>query len=204
MAPASGSLANRAWPSLVQPLPNPSEMPAPARIRDRANNICICALLLLAGCSANSGVQIPTVELDTPTGVTTLYSPAPEIPGGAPAVPPPGLMIPPPDQSSTASASKPARPRSGTYAGIAEPLDTGGGLCISNRKVAGFHVHGSAVQYGRFHGTIAADNGLQMVLGQTWIFGQFEGPIFRGQLDIPGNFGAPGCTYMLTLERVGA
>jgi hypothetical protein len=93
---------------------------------------------------------------------------------------------------------------SGTYAGVAEPLDTGGGMCISNRKVGGFHVRGRSVRWGQFRGTVAPDGGVQMVMGQDWIYGQFEGPDFRGQLDIPaGRFGAPGCSFLMTLQRVG-
>jgi hypothetical protein len=105
-------------------------------------------------------------------------------------------VVPPPVQTADLS---------GTYGGVMKPLDTGGGLCISNRKVTGFHVRGRSVRFGQFRGTIAPDNGLQMVVGQTWIFGQFEGPDFRGQIDFPGGrFGAPGCTYLMTLQRVGA
>jgi len=165
-------------------------MQNPIRPRGFCN---IVLALLLAGCAGGPLGGPPTVVLDTPTGPTTLYSPAPEIPG---APPPPGLTAPP-------IPVPPPADLSGTYAGVATPLDTGGGLCISNQKVGGFHVRGRSVRYDRFRGTIAPDNGLQMVLGQTWIFGQFEGPAFHGQIDIPGRFGAPGCTYLLTLERVG-
>jgi hypothetical protein len=55
----------------------------------------------------------------------------------------------------------------------------------------------------RFRGTIAPSGSVQMVYGQDWIFGQFEGATFRGQLDLRGRFGAPGCTYQFSLERVG-
>jgi hypothetical protein len=149
----------------------------------------IALALLLAGCAGGP----PTIVLDTPTGPTTLYSPNPEVPG---APPPPGLSGPP-------IPTPPVADLSGTYAGVAAPLDTGGGLCIANQKVGGFRVRGHSVRYGQFRGTIAPDNGLQMVFGQTWIFGQFEGATFHGQIDIPGRFGAPGCTYLLTLDRVG-
>jgi hypothetical protein len=92
----------------------------------------------------------------------------------------------------------------GTYAGIAQPMDTGGGLCISNRKVSGFSVRGRSVRFGQFRGTIASDYGVQMVAGQNWIDGQFEGSEFRGQIVFPSaRFGAPGCTYMMTLQRAG-
>jgi hypothetical protein len=156
--------------------------------------IGIASVLLLAGCTGHG----PQVVLDTPTGPTTLYSPAPEVPG---VPPPPGMGMPSLQQGGP--PPPPPGPRSGTYAGVAEPLDTGGGICIRNRQVGGFHVHGNAVRYGQFRGTIGPDNGLQMVSGQTWIYGQFEGPTFRGQLDIPAAFNNLGCTYMLTLNRVG-
>ncbi len=145
---------------------------------------------LLAGCGGGP----PTVVLSTPSGPTTLYSPGPMVPG---APPPPGLTgpVPPPPQLGNLN---------GTYAGIAQPMDTGGGLCLANRKVSGFHVHGRSVRFGQFRGSVAPDGGVQMVAGQNWIYGQFEGSEFRGQIDFPNaNFGAPGCTYMMTLQRVG-
>ena len=159
----------------------------------RASKMAI--LLLLAGC----GGGVPNVVIDTAAGPTPLYPPAPGIPGA----PPPGLAMPPMGPNSP--VPPPIVDRSGTYAGIAEPLNTGGGLCISNRKVSGFRVRGNSIRFGQYRGTIAPDNGVQMVAAQSWIYGQFEGPIFRGQLDLPGRgrFGAQGCTYMLTLERVG-
>jgi hypothetical protein len=123
------------------------------------------------------------------------YSPPPAMPGGQIA-PPPGMepmSLPGPQNVS----------RNGTYAGTAEPLDTGGGLCISTQSVGGFIVRGSSARYGQFRGTIAPDGGLQMVAGQNWIVGHFEGGTFLGQLNLVGRFGAPGCTYMLNLERTG-
>jgi hypothetical protein len=80
---------------------------------------------------------------------------------------------------------------------------TGGGLCTETRNVADFFVRGSAARFGGFRGTIAPDGGVQMVYGQDWLVGQFEGATFHGQLDILGRFGSPGCTYMLNLERSG-
>ena len=148
----------------------------------------VATLGLLAGCSGSP----PTVVLDTPAGPTALYSPGPQVPG---APPPPGLMTTP----------EPPTPSdlSGTYSGIAVPMDTGGGLCLANQKVGGFHVRGRSVRYGQFRGSIAPDGGVQMVEGRNWIFGQFEGAEFRGQLDLPGGFNSLGCTYMMTLQRVG-
>jgi hypothetical protein len=93
--------------------------------------------------------------------------------------------------------------RSGSYAGTAVPLDTGGGLCLQTQKVGSFFVRGHSVRYGRFRGTIDANSGVQMVNGRQWLIGQFEGATFHGQLDLPGGFNGPGCTYMLNLERVG-
>jgi hypothetical protein len=153
---------------------------------------CVLLGVLLAGCSGTA----PTVLLDTPTGVTPVFTPPPALPGAF-AGPPPGL-----DNPLTSPA--PSGDRSGTYAGTAVPLETGGGLCIANQPVSGFRVRGNSVRYRGFRGTIAPDGGVQMVYGQDWIFGQFEGPTFRGQLDLYGRFGAPGCTYMFSLEREGA
>lgn len=147
-------------------------------------------LLLLLGMTACS--HAPDVLLDTPTGVTPIYTPTPQaaMPGGLIA-PPPG-MTPPPTQMVS---------RTGSYTGTAFPLETGGGLCISTLTVSNFRVRGNAVRFGGFRGRIDANNGLQMVYGNRWIIGQFEGATFHGQLDVPGSFGAPGCTYMLTLQR---
>ncbi len=150
--------------------------------------------LLLLGMSACSGP--PDVLLDTPTGVTPIYTPTPQaaMPGGSIA-PPPGMMPPP--------SSAPTGSRNGSYTGTAFPLETGGGLCINTLTVSNFRVNGNAVRFGGFRGRIDANDGLQMVYGNRWIIGQFEGPTFHGQLDVPGSFGAPGCTYMLNLQRTG-
>ena len=152
-----------------------------------AGMLCV----VLASCSGTA----PTVLLDTPTGATPIYQPPPSMPGGL-VGPPPGLN----NQSLP-----PVRPGnlSGTYAGTAVPLDTGGGLCIQNQRVGGFRVRDNSVRYGGFRGTIAPSGSVQMVYGQDRIFGQFEGATFRGQLDLRGRFGAPGCTYQFSLERVG-
>ena len=89
------------------------------------------------------------------------------------------------------------------YAGTADVLTTGGGLCLQNRRVTNFRVRGNAVRFGVYHGKIDADGGLQMAYGQNWIVGQFEGATFHGQFEIPGRFGSPGCSYLLSLARVG-
>jgi hypothetical protein len=153
----------------------------------------VAACLVVFGCSGG-----PTVVLDTPTGPVALNSPGPAMPGSM-VGPPPGMDV---TQPSVPAAPNTAG-RNGTYTGTAEPLNTGGGLCISTQAVDGFIVRGTSVRYGRFRGRIAADNGLQMVNGQNWIIGQFEGPTFHGQLDTQGRFGSFGCTYMLSLRRTG-
>src|SRR5689334_24143913 len=164
-------------------------MPASAvRLHHTRATFALC--LLLASCGGG-----PTVLLDTPTGVTPIYTPSPDMPGGLVA-PPPGLAnsLPPPAQSAN---------RNGTYSGTAVPLDTGGGICVSNQQVGNFRVRGNSVRYGGFRGRIQPDGGLQMVYGQNWIIGQFEGATFHGQLDLNARFNEQGCTYMLSLQRTG-
>jgi hypothetical protein len=163
----------------------------PMRAGPRACLVAAC--LVVFGCSG-----APNVVLDTPTGPVALYSPAPAVPGGQ-VGPPPGMDVMPPSGPAAPSNAG----RNGSYTGTAEPLDTGGGLCISTQAIDGFIVRGTSVRYGGFRGRIAADSGLQMVYGQDWIIGQFEGPTFHGQLDIQGRFGSFGCTYMLSLRRTG-
>lgn len=138
--------------------------------------------MALAGCA-----QGPAVLVDTPTGVTPIYTPPPAMPGAVAALPAPAAMV----------------TRTGSYTGTAVPLDTGGGICINTLTVSNFRVDGNAVRFGRFRGTIGPDNGLQMVSGDQWIVGQFEGASFHGQFDVPGPRDAPGCTFMLTLRRTG-
>jgi len=159
----------------------------------------LCPLLL--ACSGNNGWQPPTVVLDTPSGPTPIYSPTP-----TPTPTMPGGLVGPPPGLETSATPVPASPgsRGGSYSGVAEPLQTGGGLCLQTRPVSGFHVRGNTVRYGGFRGTIDANNGLQMVYGRDWIIGQFDGATFHGQLDLNGRFGAPGCTYELSLQRTGA
>jgi len=147
--------------------------------------------LLLVDCSGG-----PSVVVDTPTGATPIYTPSPAMPGGG-IGPPPGMQasLPVPGQGVD---------RSGNYAGTAVPLETGGGICMQTQRVGNFFVHGNSVRYGRFRGRIDANNGLQMVKGNQWIIGQFEGATFHGQPDLPGGFNSSGCTYMLSLERVSS
>ncbi len=84
------------------------------------------------------------------------------------------------------------------------PLNTGGGVCIANQTIRDFKVTGNSVRWGRFRGTIAADNGLQMVNGNTWVFGQFVGNRFDGQISTSTRANGPGCSFMMTLERTSS
>ncbi len=149
--------------------------------------------LALAGCSEGP----PSITLNTAAGQTPINTPT--------ARPPGGLAAPPQSGQLSAPAASLPTDRSGTYAGTAVPLDTGGGLCTTTRKVSGFTVRGKSVRFGTFRGTIDANNGVQMFAGQQWIVGQFEGAIFYGQLDmtsVGGRNSARGCSYLLSLERV--
>jgi hypothetical protein len=129
---------------------------------------------------------------------------------GSPSVTPNTGAAPPP--ASAPSATSPPAPvpsptgdRSGSYAGTAQPMDTGGGVCIRPRQVTGFRVAGNSVRFGGFRGTIDSAGGLQMIRGDQWIVGQFDGTTFHGQFTFPrqGRSNAPGCSYVLSLERVG-
>lgn len=155
----------------------------------------VIGCLGLAGCSEGP----PSVTLNTAAGQTPIYNPS-----GARAS---GLTTPP--QSGQPTASRPTD-RSGTYAGTAVPLDTGGGLCTATRKVSGFTVREKSVRFGTFRGTIDANDGVQIFAGQQWIVGQFEGAAFYGQLDMTargtsrrGQSASRGCSYVLNLERIG-
>jgi hypothetical protein len=145
---------------------------------------------MLLGCTVQSGLPGPNVILDTPLGPVPLNPAAPGMAGGW--VGPPGP-----------SAGQAVR-RDGRYAGNGVVLTTDGGLCTEPLTISRFVVKGNSARFGRFHGTIDADGGLQMAYGGTWIVGQFEGAVFRGQLSVPGLHQRPGCTYILSLERTGA
>jgi hypothetical protein len=155
---------------------------------------CLNSLLAVVGCVALAGCS------EGPSSTAA----------GPPAGPPGGLTAP--QQSGQPAALTASTPTdlSGTYAGTAVPLNTGGGRCVTTRNVSGFTVRGRSVRLGGFRGTIDANNGVQMSRGQQWIIGQFEGAIFSGQLDLTPQGtsrrtrSAPlGCSYMLNLERVG-
>jgi hypothetical protein len=155
-------------------------------------------LLFLTSCAGTVGLQPPMIAIGTPPGVTQLSSDAPEIPGGPPPMPPL-----PTTASEGAAPALPVKPvRSGTYTGVASPMGSGGS-CTTTREISGFHVRGNAVRYGGLRGMIDTQNGVQMTNGQTWIYGQFEGEAFAGQMDVPGPKGGAGCTYQLSLSRIG-
>jgi hypothetical protein len=148
------------------------------------------ACIVLAGCSGG-----PSVTLNTAAGQTPIHTPSGGQSGGLASPPQIGQPVSGPTD------------RSGTYAGTATPLNTAGGLCISSRKISGFRVRGTSVRFGAYRGTIDANGGVQLVAGHEWIIGQFEGPVFYGQLDMTGQGGrgyvSGGCSYMLSLERIG-
>jgi len=164
-------------------------------VRFKLDLLLVMGCLALVGCSGD----MPSVTVNTAHGQTPIYTPAAQSTGS--------LAAPPQIEQPTASL---ATDRSGTYAGTAVPLDTGGGMCIKTRTVSGFTVRGKSVRFGSFRGTLDANGGVQMFAGQHWIVGQFEGAVFAGQLDMTqsglgrGGFGARGCSYLLNLQRIGA
>src|SRR4051812_40239278 len=137
----------------------------------------------------------PAVTFDTPFG------PSQANPVNQP--PPGGSLAAPPANIEGGQPAPTARSRNGIYSGTAVPLDTGGGLCINNQRVDDFRVEGNSVRWGGFRGTIE-NNGLQMVNGNTWVIGQFGDGRFTGQIITSGRFGAPGCSYAVTLASTGA
>ncbi len=166
--------------------------------RARAIGAVLGAALLGACTAVYQGAGPPTVMLSSPFGPPTVVSgggAAAMPPGGSLAIPPPNLMPPAPQQLAAVD-------RSGTYGGTATVMDSGGGVCLQNQTVRNFRVQGNRVRWGGFHGTIAPDKGLQMVYGTTWIYGQFVGDAFQGQLSQWGDFNNPGCTYVMELHRV--
>jgi hypothetical protein len=145
----------------------------------------------LAGCSGP-----PTVQLATPNGPQVLFAPQPAMPQEG-AIPPPANLMP--------SAPPPGQPvnRNGTFTGTANLMSSYGNMCQETVPVVGFRVSGNRVRFGRFHGTIDSNDGLQMVSNQQWIVGQFEGATFHGQVTFWTREG-PGCTYVLSLQRTSA
>jgi hypothetical protein len=152
----------------------------------------MCVAPALLGCTASES-SLPRVTLATQVGTVPLYAPAQ---GTGPET------ASPPRQQSALTGR--ASDRDGDYAGNAIVLTTDGGVCTPPPPpVSGFVVRGRSVDFGRFHGTIQPDNGLQMAYGGDWIVGQFQGALFRGQLSVPGPHLRPGCTYFISLERIG-
>ena len=82
------------------------------------------ACLTLFGCTVQTGLPGPNVILNTPMGPVPVNPPAPVMPGGGLAGPPPGLE--PSLQVPTKAVS-----RNGSYAGRAEVLSTAGGTCLN-------------------------------------------------------------------------
>jgi hypothetical protein len=167
-------------------------------LRRLIRSVLLVASAILTACTTvlQPG-QPPITTLSTPSGPVPLNGPGPlgvSGPGGSLAMPPPGLY------ADTLPTPAGAVVRDGTYAGYADVLSTGGGLCINDKTVTNFKVHGNEVQFGEMHGTIALDSTLQMVFGNTWIVGRFQAATFRGQI-IAG--GPMGCTFGLELDRVG-
>jgi hypothetical protein len=154
------------------------------------------AAVLVTGCLALFGCTgpAPHVMISTPTGPISLNSPAPAMPGGF-VPPPPGMGVasPGPDQGPG---------RDGNYSGRATLLNSGGGQCGGMFTMTNFRVRGNSARFSGFRGTIDAQGGLQMAHGQDWIIGQFEGATFNGQINLSRRIG-PGCSYMISLERVG-
>jgi hypothetical protein len=153
---------------------------------DRNDDRLIPLLILAVGClflEACSGS--PTVTANAPAATS----------------PPSALSA----TSPPAPVPSPITDRSGNYAGTAQPMNSGGGTCAKTLQVAGFGVEGYSVRFGVFHGSIDSAGGLQMLHGERWIVGQFEGPTFHGQFTIPPNrrSNPPGCSYVLSLERIG-
>ncbi|HET6185136.1 MAG TPA: hypothetical protein VFA03_16285 [Acetobacteraceae bacterium] len=134
----------------------------------------------LAGCTAiYQGTAPPVVAVSNPFG-------APLVLNRPPGPPPP----------------PPAADLNGAYSGTAFVLDTGGGVCVQNRPVRDFLVHDHRVRWLGFRGRIAPDGELQMVYGTTWVYGQFVGDRFQGQISFMGGRNFEGnCTYIMELRR---
>jgi hypothetical protein len=171
-------------------------------MRFHSTAVSLTILGPLLGCSAG-GPQLPTVTFNSGPVVVPVTAPSQQQATGQPM--PGGMIGPPPGMEPPApSAPRPAG-RSGTYAGVMEPFSTAGGdiNCMNSIKVTGWHVYGNRVRFGGFHGTIDAAEGLQMAFGGDWIVGQFEGPTFQGQVISSGGRFGPGCSFTLSLQRVG-
>ncbi len=161
---------------------------------------CAVASLLLVGTAACTMVippgGPPTIIQSTPFG-STVISQGGQLGGGG------GLAAPPNSLDPDLPGVLPAMPggRDGIYSGVAVPLDTAGGQCINNVTIDNFRVSGDQVRWTSFRGRIRGD-ALQMVQGNTWFMGQFDGNRFNGQISQQLRFG-PGCTFMVALAKTG-
>lgn len=146
----------------------------------------LCWLLL--GC-AGSGPG-PTVMIASAPGALAI-SPYSGTVSGAPW---PGIVPPPPGAPAV----------DGTYAGEANPLSTGGGMCFQARRITGFHVQGGRVRFDGFTGAIDGANAVAMSYGTQRLVGRFDADLFQGQLVTTGAQQDYGCVFAVTLRRVGA
>lgn len=155
--------------------------------------IGVANVVLLLACSGN-GPEIPSVTLTSGPVVVPVYVPPSRQQSAQPV--PGGTTLPTPARAAG---------RSGTYAGVMEPLSSAGGdiNCLNTIQITGWYVNGNRVRFGRFHGIIDGDDGLQMVYDGDWITGQFDGATFRGQLiDYGTRNTGPGCAFMISVRRV--
>jgi hypothetical protein len=161
---------------------------------------CAVACLLLVGTAACTMVippgGPPTIIQSTPFG-STVISQGGQLGGGGLAAPPNSLDPDLPGQLPAMGGG-----RDGIYSGVAVPLDTAGGLCINNVTIDNFRVSGNQVRWSSFRGRIHGDS-LQMVQGNTWFMGQFEGNRFNGQISQSSLRFGPGCTFMVALAKTG-
>ncbi|HVZ09687.1 MAG TPA: hypothetical protein VHC04_17350 [Rhodopila sp.] len=150
-------------------------------------------MTLLAGCTTVLTPGAPPVVIQsTPFGSTVIAG------GGQAGAPPANLD---PDLPGTLPAM--GGPRDGIYSGVAVPLSTGGGMCINTQTIDQFRVEGDRVRWGLFRGRIQG-NSLQMVQGNTWFFGTFDGNRFNGQITVESRRMGPSCTFMVALAKTGS
>jgi hypothetical protein len=155
------------------------------------------AALLLVLCATFCTTVITPGQPNAST-LATPIGPIPLTPSGPTGIGgPDSLTIPP---GTTLPIPTALQGRNGTYAGYADVLGTAGGLCINDKPVSNFKVRGNQVRFGEWRGTIGPNGDLQMIFGNAWIAGRFQGPTFRGQLS-DGN--PAGCLFALELDRVG-
>ena len=90
----------------------------------------------------------------------------------------------------------------GTYSGDAVIDDPAlpGPACQSSIHMIDFQVVGNQVHFGGFNGPIRDDGSVELVAGQSWIYGRFEGNALVGSLIIPPT---SLCRYHFSLTRGG-